>query len=100
MIKDDLVKQVSKRTNVTQKVVAEVVDAVTATIGEALARRELVKLSGFGIFDVAERAARVSRNPKTGAPVNVPAKAAPKFVPGAVLKEAVASGAAPGPRTK
>lgn len=37
-------------------------------------RREPVKLRGFGTFKRTDRAARTSRNPKTGEPVAVPAK--------------------------
>jgi len=54
-----------------------------------LKKGEEVSVAGFGIFAVKDRAARVARNPKTGEPVNVPAKRVPKFKPAKALKEAV-----------
>ena len=38
---------------------------------EALERGEEVKLSGFGVFHVRDKRARVGRNPKTGEPAAI-----------------------------
>jgi integration host factor subunit beta len=53
----------------------------------ALHRGEKVELRGFGSFRTRERGPRRGRNPKTGAPVDVPAKRVPYFKPGKELKE-------------
>ena len=56
---------------------------------EALAKGESVTLVGFGTFAVGERAARVGRNPQTGAELKIPASKQPKFSAGSKLKDAV-----------
>lgn len=64
----------------------------TATINVMAARLadgEDVQIKGFGSFKVVDRAERNRRNPKTGAPVLVPAGRTVKFVPGTPLKDAV-----------
>ena len=44
---------------------------------------------GFDTFEVRERSAHQSRNPRTGEAVEIPAKRVPAFKPGKALKEAV-----------
>jgi integration host factor subunit beta len=48
-----------------------------------------VEIRGFGTFNTRERRARIARNPKTGARVEVPAKRIPFFKPGKELRELV-----------
>ena len=48
-----------------------------------------IRLNGFGIFDVTERAARLGRNPSTGDPVEIPAKRVVKFKAGKEVKDAM-----------
>jgi len=57
----------------------------------ALHRNEKVELRGFGSFRVRQRGARIGRNPKTGARVQVPPKRIPYFKPGKYLREALLS---------
>jgi integration host factor subunit beta len=48
-----------------------------------------VELRGFGSFRIRERNARLGRNPKSGAQVDVPAKRVPFFKAGKELRELV-----------
>ena len=57
-----------------------------------MAKGEKVAITGFGIFEKVERAARTARNPATGASVKVKKTSVPKFRPGTHLK-GVVSGA-------
>ena len=66
-----------------------VIEVLAAGIIQAVASGHSVTLTGFGTFERAERAGRTGRNPHTGEAVPVPARAAPKFRPGAAFKEAV-----------
>lgn len=65
------------------------VKMIVEAIGHTLVRGERVEIRGFGSFNVAVRPSRASRNPKTGAAVTVPPKAAPRFKPGQLLRERV-----------
>ena len=92
MTKQDLVKSVaSKVEGATQKDIAVVIDTVIETIKETVASGEKVSLVGFGNFEVAERAERQGRNPKTGEAMTIAASKAPKFKAGKAFKDVVNS---------
>ena len=65
------------------------VNAVVVVVTKALKKGESVQITGFGTFGVAKRAARKGRNPATGKEIKIPAKTAPKFKAGALLRKAV-----------
>ena len=87
--KQELVDSVAKATGLTKKDATASVDAVFASIEEALKNGEKVQLIGFGNFEVRDRAARKGRNPQTGAEIEITASKVPAFKPGKALKEAV-----------
>jgi integration host factor subunit beta len=64
-----------------------IVETVFNSIISALHRGDKVELRGYGSIRTRERGPRRGRNPKTGAPVDVPAKRVPYFKPGKELKE-------------
>jgi len=66
-----------------------VVDAATEIITDSLSRDEKVTLVGFGTFQTMQRKSTRGRNPRTGETIQIPAKTAPKFVPGKGSREAV-----------
>lgn len=65
------------------------VDAVFTAIQDALVSGEKIAISGFGNFEVQERAARIGRNPMTGESIEIPASKSPKFKAGKNLKDIV-----------
>ena len=88
MNKADLVNEVAKVLN-TKKDAQAAVECVLASITKALESGGPVSLIGFGSFKVAQRKARIGRNPQTGKEINIAACKVPKFVAGKALKEAV-----------
>lgn len=89
MNKSELVAAVSENSGLSKGDAAKAVDAIFDSITSALKKGEDVKLIGFGSFDVAERAARDGKNPRTGAPIKIAAAKQVKFKPGSQLKDAV-----------
>ena len=89
MNKVELVKYIAGETELTQKDVAAVVDTMLEAITAALKKGEEVALAGLGKFEVRNRAARQSVNPRTKQLVKVPASKAPVFRAGKALKDAV-----------
>jgi integration host factor subunit beta len=89
MTKAELVEEVARAAELTKKDSEVVVDEVFKNIIQALNRGEKIELRGFGSFRVRQRDARRGRNPKTGAPVDIPAKRVPYFKPGKELKELI-----------
>ena len=67
------------------------VSALIEIISGTLEAGGKVTLSGFGIFEVRERAARNGRNPKTGQSLQIKASRVPSFRPGTTLKAAINS---------
>ena len=66
-----------------------IVHAVFESMAHWLACGGRIEIRGFGSFVVKQRAAREGRNPKTGAPIRVPAKRVPFFKAGKALKDRV-----------
>jgi DNA-binding protein HU-beta len=89
MTKNELIAAVADTAKLTKTSAASAVDATFDIITGALKRGDEVKLIGFGSFKVVKRAAREGRNPRTGAPVQIPASKAPKFSAGKGLKDSV-----------
>ena len=55
----------------------------------SLRNGERIEIRGFGGFSLHHRKPRVGRNPKTGEPVQLPAKSAIHFNPGKEFRERV-----------
>ena len=89
MNKSELVSAVTSTSGTSKGDAARAVDAVCNALTDALSRGAEVRLTGFGRFSVANRSARVGRNPRTGEPINIPASKQPKFKAGKQLKDAV-----------
>jgi len=87
--KSELVEAVANITGVSKAEANRAVDAVFTTITDNLVKGEDVRLTGFGSFSVAKRAARKGRNPQTGAEIKIPASIQAKFKAGETLKNAV-----------
>ena len=94
MNKSDLINSISERLGHSKRHVTDIVDAFIDETKHAVARGEKVAVSGFGIFDVQARKARLGRNPQTGETVKIKASKSPKFRPGSEFKAAV-NGKAP-----
>lgn len=88
MNKADLIDEVAKVVG-TKKDAQAAVECVFASIADALKKDDSITLVGFGTFKVDKRKARKGRNPRTGEPLDIPARNVPKFTPGKALKDAV-----------
>ena len=64
-------------------------DGLVEIISKSLSKGEKVTWTGFGTFEVRQRAARMGRNPQTGAPLHISASKTPAFKAGKGLKDAV-----------
>lgn len=89
MTKTQLVDAVQTKTGLTRKQSADALDAVLEAVQDVLGRGGEVALTGFGKFSVSERAARMSKHPRTGEPMEIAATRVPRFAPASGLKQAV-----------
>ena len=90
MNKKELIAAAAAKAGTTQKDAEAVINAALETLTAALANGDRVQVSGFGIFEVKTREARVGRNPKTKEAINIPASKVPAFKASKTLKDAVA----------
>lgn len=88
MIRSELVQKIaSENSDLRLEEVERIVDAFFDSIVDQLASGGRVELRGFGAFSTRSRESRTGRNPRTGAPVSVKAKAVPYFKPGKEMRE-------------
>lgn len=90
MNKTELTAKVAEKAGLTKEQAANAVNAVLASMTDALAAGDKIQLVGFGTFSVKFRAAKESKNPRTGEKIKVPATYRPAFAAGKSLKEIVA----------
>ena len=89
MNKAQLIDAVAVAADLPKTVASKALDAVLDCISKSLSTGDIVALMGFGTFSVRDRAARVGRNPKTGAEIHIKAAKVPNFKAGKALKDAV-----------
>ena len=89
MNKKELIVEIAKRTETTQKDAEKSLNTICEIIKEELVANRKVQIPGFGIFEVRERAARTGKNPRTGEMVEIQASKAPSFKAGKALKDSV-----------
>jgi DNA-binding protein HU-beta len=92
MTKQQLIEQVSAKTELKKSEAEVAVDSVLALIAEALRSNERVDLRGFGSFVVKERKERQGRNPSTGETITIAAKRDASFKPSKELTAKLAPG--------
>mgnify|MGYP002626130021 CR=1 FL=1 len=89
MTKIELITALTQKGNCTRKEADEALTLVTDVIIESLIAGEKVHLTGLGTFEIHERKAKETKNPRSGKKMTVPAKNAPAFRASKSLKEAV-----------
>jgi DNA-binding protein HU-beta len=89
MNKNELIGAVAETSGLSRSDATKAVESVFEAITGTLSKGDEVRLVGFGTFSVAKRKASTGRNPRTGAPMKIPASSQPKFKAGKGLKDAV-----------
>ncbi|MGF6507704.1 HU family DNA-binding protein [Paraburkholderia sp. 32] len=89
MNKQGLVDAVAGATGQSRAAALKTVEAFTGTIMAAVKKGDAVQLIGFGSFSIGARAARVGRNPATGAEMQIPAAKTVRFTSGKAFKDAL-----------
>jgi DNA-binding protein HU-beta len=87
--KTELVNSIAEKAGLSKADSEKALKAFVDTVTDALKQGDKIAMVGFGTFSVGDRAARVGKNPQTGAAIDIPAAKAPKFKAGKALKDAV-----------
>ncbi len=89
MTKQKLIETLADRTQMNKRQIEDVLSAMVELVGTTIKKGEKVSITGFGTFDLGNRAARRGVNPQTGADIQIPAMPMPRFRAGKRLKEVV-----------
>ncbi len=89
MNKADLIDKVADQAELSHRDAEAAVEALLDIVTKSLERGEVVKLSGFGIFEKKMRAAREGTNPATQAKIQIPESYSISFKVSKTLKEAL-----------
>lgn len=93
MVKSQLVARLhAKFPDLDEETVKEAVTVILNGMVRHLSDGDRVEIRDFGVFALHAREARISRNPRTGEPVQVEAKSVVRFKPGKELKSRVEQG--------
>jgi len=88
--KADIIDALYEKTGMNRAEIRGAVDLFIDQMKEALIRRKVIELRGFGTFEIKTRKARTrARNPKTGESMVISQHGAVVFRPGRELKQAV-----------
>lgn len=89
MNKSQLIDKIANDADISKVAAGKALEAFVNAVTETLQDGEQVSLVGFGTYSVRDRAARIGRNPQTGAEIQIAAAKVPAFKAGKALKEAV-----------
>ncbi|HAA24500.1 MAG TPA: integration host factor subunit alpha [Ruminiclostridium sp.] len=91
MNKTELISAIAAKSGLSKKNSEAALNAMIASVEDALVAGEKVVLVGFGTFEVKKRAERKGRNPQTKEEIIIPASKAPVFKAGKGLKDKINS---------
>ena len=89
LTKADMAEKLYEELGLNKREAKELVEMFFEEVRMALESGDLVKLSGFGNFDLRNKNERPGRNPKTGEEIPITARRVVTFRPGQKLKARV-----------
>ena len=91
MTKAEIVEQVAGKTGFAKKESMEMVELLFDVMKSTLESGERLKITGFGNFEVKQKADRRGRNPQTGEEIIIQARKILTFKPSNMLKDSINS---------
>ena len=89
MNKAELISAIAEESELSKAKAEFALNSIMDNIKKAVTKGDSVQLIGFGTFKSGKRAARIGRNPQTGAELKIPAAKTVKFGAGKAFKDAV-----------
>lgn len=87
--KPEFVTLLAERCEISKREATEMYDDVFGVLVDVISEGNEVAIPDLGRFKIADRAARIANNPRTGEKINVPSKKVPKFQFSKNIKEAI-----------
>lgn len=92
MTKADIAEKIHQGTGLSKKESAEMMEAVFSLMKSTLENGEKLKITGFGNFEVKQKADRRGRNPQTGETIIITSRKILSFKPSTILKANINNG--------
>lgn len=92
LTRGDLCDAIHGQIGLSRSECSRLVESIIGEMADALMRGEMVKISGFGTFNLRDKPARMGRNPKTGVEVQIPDRRVMTFRPSRRMRDEVARG--------
>ena len=89
MNKNDLIQKLSDQVGLSKNDSTKAVEGMFAIIEATLKAGDEVRITGFGVFAVSQRAGGKGRNPQTGEEITIKPSKQPRFRPGKQLKDSL-----------
>lgn len=89
MTKADLIETIHTRTGFSKKESTDLLETVFSIMKTTLESGSNLKISGFGSFEIKQKADRRGRNPQTGEAITISARRVLTFKPSTILKQAL-----------
>ena len=89
MNKTELIEHIAAKSDISKAAATRALTSLIEAVKKTLKKGDTVTLVGFGTFSVSKRAARMGRNPRTGAALKIKAAKVPRFKAGKGLKDAL-----------
>lgn len=89
LTKADMADYLFEQLGLNKREAKEIVELFFEEIRNSLEQNEMVKLSGFGNFELRDKGQRPGRNPKTGEEIPILPRRVVTFRPGQKLKSRV-----------
>ena len=87
VVKEDIVREAVRKLNLDQSKAKKSIDSLLKIVKGTLASGEDVLVSGFGLFQVRHKRARLGRNPKTKEAYEISERKVVTFYPSKVFRK-------------
>ena len=74
MTRADLIERLSQQKQISKKAAALVIEEIFDSMAQALRQGDHIELRGFGTFEVRQYQTFWGKNPRTGEPLEIPAR--------------------------
>jgi integration host factor subunit alpha len=91
LTKADLVEKIQTTNGFSKKESADILETLFGIMKSTLESGEKLRISGFGNFEIRQKADRRGRNPRTGETITIEARRILTFKPSILLKQAINS---------
>lgn len=89
MTKADIAEKIHTTTGLSKKDSIDMLESVLSILKSTLETGEMIKVAGFGSFEVKQKKDRIGRNPQTAETITIKARRILTFKPSSILRTAI-----------